>query len=73
MSDSHNNVSLNAAFDRQLIWHRGSSVRYLVVDVSTSRVITQERKEKLSLNLPLVIDASGTTDGPPLTAACKAA
>jgi len=73
MTDNHNNVSLNAAFDRQLIWQRGDSVRYLVVDVATARVSIPERQQQLPLNLALVIDASGSMAGPPLTAACEAA
>ena len=73
MTDNKNNVSLNAAFDRQLIWQRGGSVRYLVVDVTTSEVINPVRQQQLPLNLALVIDASGSMAGPPLTAACEAA
>ena len=62
----------SATFDRSLIYHSGGSYRYLVVTVRAPEADTQV-KEKLPLNLALVLDASGSMAGPRLDAARLAA
>lgn len=66
-------ISIIAEFDRDLIWERGRSVRYLEIDVAAPFVREAERREKPPLNIALVIDASGSMAGEPLQCAKKAA
>ncbi len=72
-STSNDGISVRAAFDRQLVFDRGRSVRYLVVDLTAPPAFEGMRKVKPALNLALVIDASGSMAGAPLAAAKKAA
>lgn len=65
--------ALNAAFDRQLFWEAGSSVRYLVARVKASRHETGQKTERSPLNIALVIDASGSMGGGKIVAAKQAA
>jgi Ca-activated chloride channel homolog len=66
-------ISVIAEFDRELVWERGRSVRYLEVDVAAPFVKESDIKEKPPLNIALVIDASGSMAGAPLECAKKAA
>ncbi|MGY6551702.1 MAG: vWA domain-containing protein [Erythrobacter sp.] len=65
--------TLDAAFDRQLFWERGGSVRYLVARLRAARREHLHRPERSPLNLALVIDASGSMRGAKLAAAREAA
>ncbi len=62
--------------DRELIWHQGDSVRHMVVEVQAPPApVTGREKERLPLNLAIVVDRSGSMTGPPLenakTATCQ--
>jgi Ca-activated chloride channel homolog len=71
-NDDAEQLSLAAQFDKELIWERGRSVRYLQVDVdaptSSGRIST-----RAPLNIALAIDVSGSMAGNPLKAAKEAA
>jgi Ca-activated chloride channel family protein len=62
----------SATFDRSFINHSGGSYRYLVVTVRAPEAESQVA-EKLPINLALVLDASGSMNGPRLDAARLAA
>ncbi len=59
-------LTVHADFDRDLIWYRGHSVRYLLIQLLAEAATITERPP---LNLALVIDSSGSMDGAPLEAA----
>ena len=65
-------LNLTLRFDRQLIWHQGDSVRYLVATIEAEKKPKADA-DRQPLNLALVIDASGSMQGPPLAAATRAA
>lgn len=65
-------VQLKAGFDREMIWWRGRSVRYLVVDLLPI-TMTVNRNTRVKNNLAIVIDASGSMGGDRLWAAKRAA
>lgn len=65
--------TLSAAFDRQLFWRGGGSVRYLVARLKAERTTKAEKTERAPLNIALVIDASGSMGGGKLEAAKSAA
>lgn len=67
------NFTSTAAFDRQLCWKRGDSIRYLVVRLRASREGDRRPAERTPLNIALVIDASGSMAGRKLNAAKAAA
>ena len=73
MSDA--TLSLRAGLDRALAWRRGGSVRYLVAEVRAERAAesSEARAGPKSLNLSLVIDASGSMAGAKLEHAKQAA
>ncbi len=62
----------SARFDRSIVNLEGGSVRHLVITVKAPAV-PPSAKPRQPLNLGLVIDASGSMTGPPLTAAKAAA
>lgn len=66
-------ISVIAEFDRELIWERGRSVRYLEVDAAAPFMMEHQQTEKHPLNIALVIDASGSMAGEALNCAKKAA
>lgn len=68
-----NNIRFDAMFDRNLIWKKGRSARYLVVEVKAPEKMPDITCEPKPLNLALVIDASGSMQGPRLEAAKEAA
>jgi Ca-activated chloride channel family protein len=61
-------LSLTFGPDRALVWDAGESVRYLVADISANGT-TLNAAERVSLNLALAIDVSGSMSGPKLEAA----
>lgn len=65
-------ISMRTSFDRNLIWERGDSVRYLVAELTAPK-LELETQSRHSLNLAMVIDASASMSGPPLEAAKEAA
>lgn len=67
------NFSLTAAFDRQLFWKEGNSVRYLVARLRADQEDDPKKGERAPLNIALVIDASGSMTGGRLEAAKEAA
>lgn len=64
-------MQVEAKFDRELIWYRGDSVRYLAVRVTAPRA--GRTQQRAPLNLALVVDASGSMSGEPLRFAIDAA
>ena len=66
-------ISVIAEFDREMIWERGRSVRYLEIDVAAPFIKDNKKKDKQDLNIALVIDASGSMAGEALECAKKAA
>jgi Ca-activated chloride channel family protein len=66
-------LTFKVGFDRSLIWYRGKSVRYLVVEAQAPTVEPDPQAAALPLNLALVVDASGSMAGAPLQAAKQAA
>ena len=75
MSDLHPatpTLQLSAALDRPLVHDDGDSVRFLVVEV-TAPTLDAPAAPKAPLNLALVVDASGSMEGPPIAAAKEAA
>ena len=60
-------------FDRRLIWRRGGSVRYLVVELAAKKEASRTEQQREPLNMALVVDASGSMSGPPLACATRAA
>lgn len=65
--------SLSAAFDRQLFWQGGGSVRYLVARLKAETAAQTAPRERTPLNIALVIDVSGSMEGEKLIAAKEAA
>jgi Ca-activated chloride channel family protein len=63
-------MQVEAKFDRELIWYRGDSVRYLAVRVTAPS--DRGKKQPAPLNLALVVDASGSMSGEPLRLAIEA-
>lgn len=68
-TESREVLTWKMAFDRSLIWRRGGSVRYLVVEIDALELARQPEKTREPLNLALVIDASGSMEGRPLECA----
>jgi Ca-activated chloride channel family protein len=64
---------VNAELDRSIINSAGNSVRHLVVTVRAPECKPDPDKQRLPLNIGLVIDASGSMSGAPLDAAKLAA
>jgi Ca-activated chloride channel homolog len=64
-------MRVEAKFDREKIWYRGDSVRYLVVSVTDPA--GDRRPAPVALNIALVVDASGSMEGEPLGFAVTAA
>lgn len=65
-------LSVKAQFDRELVSERGRSVRYLAVEVSADAA-SSERCKRTPLNLAIVLDASTSMYGNPMSCARKAA
>ena len=65
--------TISAAFDRNLFWKGGQSVRYLTARLKAERTDDQRPTERTPLNIALVIDASGSMTGGKLEAAKQAA
>jgi Ca-activated chloride channel family protein len=64
-------MRIEAEFDREKIWYRGDSVRYLVVTVTDT--VGERPQAPVGLNIALVVDASGSMAGEPLGFAVTAA
>jgi Ca-activated chloride channel family protein len=64
-------MQIKAQFDREKVWYRGDSVRYLVVSVSDPG--GGRPPAPVGLNIGLVVDASGSMAGRPLEFAVTAA
>lgn len=62
-----------AAFDRELFWKGGDSVRFLVASLKARRKGDRRSADPPPLNIALVIDASGSMSGGKLEAAKEAA
>ncbi len=65
-------LTVKAQFDRNLVVERGRSVRYLAVDVTASDALVESCK-RTPLSLALVLDASTSMYGDPMSCARKAA
>ncbi len=72
-NSSDKNVTMTVSPDRQLAWHSGDSVRFLVVDLQGKAMEQEGEETKTPLNLALIIDRSGSMHGRPLEAAKEAA
>lgn len=75
MTSSHHDresLGLSAVLDRRLINVAGRSVRHLVITLRAPEPQRDNEAERLPLNLGMVIDASGSMQGPPLSAAKSA-
>ncbi len=58
---------LNLSQDRKLVWHRGDSIRHLVVEVEApSAPPVDGAQVRVPLNLAIVVDRSGSMEGTPL-------
>ena len=68
--DTRKKLDLEAAFERELVWTGGGSVRYLVARV-TAPPRTKASK-RVPLNLAIVVDRSGSMAGGQLEAAIRA-
>lgn len=64
-------VQLSVDFDRSLVSDQGQSVRYLCLSLTASPP-SPERRDRDPLDLALVIDASGSMNGPKLAAVKQA-
>jgi Ca-activated chloride channel family protein len=64
-------MKIEAKFDREKVWCRGNSVRHLVVSVTASGA--ESAPCQVPLNIALVVDASGSMSGQPLSFAVAAA
>jgi Ca-activated chloride channel family protein len=64
-------MRIEAKFDREKIWYRGDSVRYLVLQVTDAG--TPSPAGDVDLNVALVVDASGSMAGRPLEFAIESA
>jgi Ca-activated chloride channel family protein len=64
-------MRLEAKFDREMVWYRGGSVRYLAIRVTAPAV--GEQRHRAALNLALVVDGSGSMAGEPVQFAIDAA
>lgn len=64
-------MKIEAQFDREKVWYRGDSVRYLVLRVTEPG--STRRPRPVGLNIALVVDASGSMAGKPLEFAIDAA
>src|SRR5262252_5785894 len=64
-------MRIEAKFDREKIWYRGNSVRYLVVTVTDP--VGERPQAPVGLNIALVVDSSGSMEGEPLGFAVTAA
>ena len=64
-------MQIQAKFDREKVWYRGDSVRYLVVCVSDPAAT--HPASPVALNIALAVDASGSMEGEPLGFAVNAA
>ena len=73
LDNQHSQFELDFGFDRELVWHRGGSVRYLLAEIQTPPAPERESRRRRGVNLSLVIDASGSMQGAPLEAAKQAA
>jgi Ca-activated chloride channel family protein len=67
--DDRDSLDLSATLDRRLINATGDSVRHLVITMRAPQPPRSDAVERLPLNLGMVIDASGSMQGPPLSAA----
>ncbi|MCY3880253.1 MAG: VWA domain-containing protein [Rhodobacteraceae bacterium] len=62
-------LKLSADFDRELFWHKGDSVRYLVARLTAENSGKKSQSKRPPVNIALVIDVSGSMTGEPLAAA----
>ena len=69
---TNDNPAFEARLDRRLLTERGG-VRHLLVDVKAPEIERPAEGDRPPLDLALVIDASGSMNGPPLAAAKAAA
>jgi len=65
-------MNVDAALDRKIAWRRGGSVRYLVAEAGVEDLAAVDQASR-DLAIGLVIDASGSMQGPRIDAAKKAA
>ena len=73
LNNHHPQLESDFGFDRDLVWHRGGSVRYLLAEINTPPAPEKETRRRRGVNLSLVIDASSSMDGDRLKAAKQAA
>ena len=73
LNNHHPQLESDFGFDRDLVWHRGRSVRYLLAEINTPPAPEKETRRRRGVNLSLVIDASASMDGDRLEAAKQAA
>jgi len=66
-----NNINIDMSWDKQVVASKSKSERSLLIDIKAN---TEEEKTKKRppVNLALVIDRSGSMDGPPINAAKSA-
>jgi len=72
-STDANELVLKAGFDREMIFWKGDSVRYLVATVEAPTQPEHEQPDRVPLNIALVVDASGSMSGDRIECAKQAA
>jgi Ca-activated chloride channel homolog len=70
---THNNLTITAGLDRRLVRRKGASIRYVVVRATPPEAPAHPSRPSASMNIAIVIDASGSMSGGKLEAAQDAA